>query len=506
MSYTLFWGYSQTTYDYRTSSQLGARTSPSSWVNDNSGACGWLVSAPFLIGINPNTGDTLAIRGSLVSRLRAYPYSNYQLPADGWCTESANVRAALAEIGVRPATEAEDGVFYVAMFTEHYDVRGRRSTRDRLLLDEAGTGPKKFACYHCAQQAARQASAPLLAGNSYATLATAATSFEGYLPEADELAETGTLTSATVKTLDSELPDRGCSTCGRIGHNSRTCERPAKAHAKIGIEIEGRWVDLSMAERRARDAGMSGCGDGSVRGSDTASPWEFQTSPGSLAHALNQLVDLYPDEADSSCGMHVHVSFGAATDVTLLTTEEFFAYFRQRWIAWGERMGVRGRGTADTPQGGHRGEFWKRLFGCNSYCRVNGRVRGNPTSIDRYHQLNFSAYSEHETVECRLLPMFRHARLAVSAVQELIAIYEDYLNDPALALPSSDVVLPDFVETEEAVEVKYMDAPIDLVEAVTRELEVDEYTPPDPEMVRTFRGTVEAGVLMRNVIKDYLAA
>jgi hypothetical protein len=42
-------------------------------------------------------------------------------------------------------------------------------------------------------------------------------------------------------------------------------------------------------------------------------------------------------------------------------------------------------------------------------------------------QLNFSAWDEHQTVECRLLPMFYRQSLAVSAVQELVSIYEDFL-------------------------------------------------------------------------------
>ena len=218
---------------------------------------------------------------------------------------------------------------------------------------------------------------------------------------------------------------RACSKCGRLGHLTRTCERNPKAHLKIGIEVEGFWRadDWQSVKEAAAQWHMGGCGDGSLNCDDIdadVTAHEFQTRPGSLGEAISQLVAVYPHYTNASAGMHVHVSFQPA-DVTALTCTEFFEFFAARWEAWGRTNGV-------------KGEFWKRLRGENQYCRKPDvaqmwpRHIGNAADMGRYNQLNFSAYSEHRTVECRLLPMFRDARLGVLAIEELIAIYEDWLS------------------------------------------------------------------------------
>ena len=194
----------------------------------------------------------------------------------------------------------------------------------------------------------------------------------------------------------------------------------------LGIEIEGFWRDLAAARERAESLGMSGSSDGSLDSDDDDySAWEFKTRPGSLGEAISQLIALYPDGQNSTAGMHVHVSFTDPCSITACYSVAFFDYFRQRWEAWGNRMSI--------PQD-HL--FWSRLRGSNSYCRLNGEGDIQSTNIergDRYRQLNFTAWGGHKTLECRLLPLFRDLRIAISAVEELIAIYEDWLAVPRIA-------------------------------------------------------------------------
>lgn len=270
---------------------------------------------------------------------------------------------------------------------------------------------------------------------------------------------------------------RTCSACGMMGHLATTCENPVRYHDKLGIEIEGFWRDLAAAKRQAEELtgrrGNSdgslpsvsscsgeedpedpcGCGEDDCSECNSAHPcsgscnacgarsWEFQTRPGTLGESLRQLTQLYPDVVNAACGMHVHMSFLDKSSITMLTSEEFFAYFRDRFKAWGESRGV-------------KGEFWKRLNGDNSYCRKNAksdwhRTTGCPVSesTDRYRQINFQAYSEHATVEFRLLPMFRSAALGVNAIEELTAIVESYLGSAALSHEaSSGAVQPQRIE------------------------------------------------------------
>ncbi len=215
---------------------------------------------------------------------------------------------------------------------------------------------------------------------------------------------------------------RACGNCGRLGHLTRTCTRTAKAHDKLGVEIEGWWLRgrWSEVERTAENWHMAGTDDGSLDACSGYKAYEFRTRPGSLGEQISQVTAVYPDAYHSSAGMHVHMSLKSHHDISSLNSLEFFAYFRERWEAWGTRMGVH-------PES----QFWKRLHGRNDYCRVNCRDDLNTEHMlrgDRYNQLNFTAWSRHKTMEMRMLPLFRDAKLAVSALEEWVTIVEDFLD------------------------------------------------------------------------------
>lgn len=304
---------------------------------------------------------------------------------------------------------------------------------------------------------------------------------------------------------------RTCSACGLMGHLATTCETPVRCHDKLGIEIEGFWHDLNAAKRQAEElTGRRGNSDGSLPGISSCSgdedpedpcgcgeddcrecnstagtcggnckacgarSWEFQTRPGSLGESLRQLTQLYPDVVNVACGMHVHMSFLDKSSVTLLTSDEFFAFFRDRFKTWGERHNV-------------KGEFWKRLNGENQYCRKNSKsdwAHGRPgcavtESNERYRQVNFQAYAEHQTVEFRLLPMFRSAALGVAAVEELVSIVESYLGSVTLNhVADSGVVQPQRIEgmagIEQEIPLTISQAARDalLPRAIDREIEI----------------------------------
>lgn len=223
-------------------------------------------------------------------------------------------------------------------------------------------------------------------------------------------------TNATTK-MENNL-GTACGHCGFPGHNRRTCWMGAleKCHDKVGIEIEGRYYNLDSYRQLMRQRpGMTDSDDGSISRGGRGTTREFRTTPGPVATALSQLLEFYPDESDRSCGLHVHVSFNCVTHITQLAHPKFFEYFKTQFQAWGEQAGL-----------GPRHQFWARLNGQNSYCRPNVEV-SDPCCDDRYRQLNFTSYERHKTLECRMLPMFRNAAHAVSAVQKLIQIYENWL-------------------------------------------------------------------------------
>lgn len=211
---------------------------------------------------------------------------------------------------------------------------------------------------------------------------------------------------------------RRCGACGETGHNRRTCTGSRVPWLKIGVEIEGCWVDADAMRAKARALGCSVVSDGSVSTYAHNTPQEIRSVPESSFLAVaSQVHALYPDEANRSCGMHVHVSFNP-TDVAFIANGQFFQFFRDRWKSWGERMGI-------PPES----EFWQRLAGDNNYCRLNTReftTQESLTNGDRYMQLNFCSLTRHRTVECRLLPMFRTEKLALLAIWELLDIYKTW--------------------------------------------------------------------------------
>lgn len=269
---------------------------------------------------------------------------------------------------------------------------------------------------------------------------------------------------------------RACGRCGTLGHLARTCQRPEKRHDKIGVEIEGYWRrqpaepkgpladTFALVEGRASNWHMDGTSDGSLATHDGYRAWEFRSRPGSLGEAISQVLAVYPHATDASVGMHVHVSF-SKEDVMLLASDEFLAYFYAHWHAWGQKMEIH-----------PSSEFWPRLRGENRYCQLatsakelwhgvcrcgvrwcrpddtacaEYKATTSATSVtqqhSRYYAINFQSHSAHGTVECRLLPCFKSARLAIAAMEHLIWIYESFLaerSEAILAAAARKVTMP----------------------------------------------------------------
>lgn len=356
-------------------------------------------------------------------------------------------------------------------------------TQDIYGDDPRITNDTRHTCWHCAYKAglsqvteARMYSIPYLF-NPQTEI------YPEWMPNTIEvLGELVPETTSTIKDV-TEAIAVSCGNCGRVGHRSPACTFGPKIYDKVGIEIEGRFLNFEEVNRRRENEGLTGNSDGSINRTPDRSgayAYEFQTVPGSLRKACQQLVDYYPDEADASCGMHVHVSFDAL-DITMLNSPAFFRYFNQRWQDWGNRMGL-----------APAGQFFRRLMGRNTYCRRMDydapieRIAGQ----DRYHQLNFSSFGDHGTVECRLLPMFRRASLGVAAVQELLDIYETYLHNQeaqGFTWHSGEVLRPTLADIAEAyhfADTAELEVPAPFIRAETREIELTEVLPVGEGMVR----------------------
>lgn len=206
-----------------------------------------------------------------------------------------------------------------------------------------------------------------------------------------------------------------CSVCNRVGHDGPTCTLAPAAYEKVGIEIEGYWVDLRTWMARASGTLMD-------RGNADGIQHEFRTKAAPPTGCLEQLYDFYPDGTHSFCGMHVHVSFPHAAEVSLLACPDFIQKWKESWKQWGKDRGL--------PADHH---FWHRLRGSNRFCSPNGLASiEDPMRGSRYLQLNFTSWGKgYKTLECRMLPMFVDRADAIAAVVHLLSLYDEHLSTVA---------------------------------------------------------------------------
>lgn len=182
---------------------------------------------------------------------------------------------------------------------------------------------------------------------------------------------------------------------------------------KVGVELEGGWNESPSFT--IHSDGSVHCG-GEYKG-------EAHTIPKStLKEVFDEIKAKYPDHIDGSCGLHVHVSLPELY-YAYLTSKKFWEYFQIRMDTLHEML-LLGPKDASTER------FRGRLDGGNQYCKKmfdpEKQVRSRDKNGNRYTQVNF-CYALHNTLECRLFPMFEHASNAAMCVSEFTDTIETFL-------------------------------------------------------------------------------
>ena len=189
----------------------------------------------------------------------------------------------------------------------------------------------------------------------------------------------------------------------------------------VGIELEGGY-DRQIEHREWLT------GDGSVHAEGSYYVGECVLPPRKLVDAIELVKENFPDHANDTCGMHIHLSFDNKISYGKLKTPEFYNYFLVRLEQWGSKNQI----YAKSP-------FWKRLREGNNYCQkgFNAERQLKATSKDRarYYHLNYcynfgGMLMPRKTLEVRILPMFKKKTLAISAITEVVNIFNEWLNDP----------------------------------------------------------------------------
>jgi len=139
----------------------------------------------------------------------------------------------------------------------------------------------------------------------------------------------------------------------------------------------------------------------------------------------------YPHKVNSTCGLHVHMSFSTALRYQRLMCPEYGKTILEYVRRW-----------ADEEKLDPKHPLRDRLKGTNKYCQdrffaseqAKSTLRhGDHLFHDqnrhghRYTVINY-CYKLHNTVECRLLPMFEDPKQSIRAVQRIIDITSAFLS------------------------------------------------------------------------------
>lgn len=197
---------------------------------------------------------------------------------------------------------------------------------------------------------------------------------------------------------------------------------PKLAHVKLlGIEFEGGWNRYpetnEFTPRLVRD--IKEDGSVTVRTSGSVRYVGEITSRPITINELPTFIDQYiPDTTNSSCGLHVHMSFHRSLDVLMLASNKFADYWNSKIDMLTHTINLKSKRIDDRLKDTY---YAKRIF--DGYSGLNG-------GGSRYRQVNHHAYRQHGTVEFRVLGGMsrKHKTACYKSILYLIGIVEGYLD------------------------------------------------------------------------------
>jgi hypothetical protein len=164
---------------------------------------------------------------------------------------------------------------------------------------------------------------------------------------------------------------------------------------------------------------------------EIVSPGPRNGGPLTINNFADWLRRCYPQHVNETCGLHVHMSFYTKLNYSRLLTEDYMLFVIESLKNWGRKAGI--------PED-HM--FWSRLdpthpwtqqhcahqfLGENQITinRKDFNSRGTPYS--RYTFINY-CHAQHNTLECRGLPMFSTADESIAAVGAVLDATNRYLS------------------------------------------------------------------------------
>lgn len=206
--------------------------------------------------------------------------------------------------------------------------------------------------------------------------------------------------------------------------------RPRKKNFiwRVGLELEGGWLKVPEGVDLAHDGSVCGINlkpeeqqlPAEIVAAMKIKSGELPSSPMEVRQVESWMRESYPSHVNETCGLHVHMSFKSALHYMWLMVPEFQETVKQYVQKWAEAENL----DAKHP-------LWKRLRGENTYCADGfyADLQASQTRKsynhdgpgNRYTMINY-CHGLHETLECRLLPMFEDVDQGIRAVQNVIDV------------------------------------------------------------------------------------
>lgn len=186
--------------------------------------------------------------------------------------------------------------------------------------------------------------------------------------------------------------------------------------ALVGVELEGGWVELPHGVKELVH-------DGSVfngrRPAGVTHMGELPIGPAMPAGIPELLRANHPPKVNSTCGMHVHMSFDTLWYYYLLMDARYQETILYYLTQWAKENKFKETHT-----------IWPRLEGKSEFCQKkfwpDAQASTTRKGHDRHahgHRYTVIHYcGRQKTIECRVLPMFSKVQTAISAVQRVIDI------------------------------------------------------------------------------------
>lgn len=221
---------------------------------------------------------------------------------------------------------------------------------------------------------------------------------------------------------------------------SYTCKQKI---VRIGIELEGSWEQRNQPDQFHVDT--------SVHINDGYHVGETRSPPLTLDEVEDWIIRNYPDHTNSSCGLHIHVSFTNELAYMQLMDAKFYKIFISNLKQWAKENNIN-----------EGSQLFQRIAGKNRYChkgyRGDRQSKCSSKESVRYYHLNYCWALQKrgggimKTLECRIFPMFKKKDederpvLALKAVEFFVNLCNNYLAKQKPEPKRSSTIDVDFEE------------------------------------------------------------